>query len=167
MRGNFLFTVTTAIALVGSAALMGNSQAAPIASLNSIRAAAAGLSLTEDAQFFFGGYDYCWYWDGWHGPGWYVCDYGSWVSGSWWGGPRGWHGWVWHGGRHDEHRERHGKQEHRERHGKQEYHKGKAPSYVGRTSKSMGAPMSGVRSGGGGGGGGSKGGGGGGRGGKH
>ena len=62
-----------------------------------LASANAALSPIERAQFVWGGYDYCWYDDGWQGPGWYVCDYGPWVSGYWWGGPRGWHNWRWSG----------------------------------------------------------------------
>ena len=29
----------------------------------------------EQAQFFLGGQNYCWYDDGWHGPGFYWCGY--------------------------------------------------------------------------------------------
>lgn len=54
----------------------------------------AGL---EQAQFLWGGRNYCWYGGGWHGPGWYWCGY-AWRRGFGWGGPMGWHGWRWHGG---------------------------------------------------------------------
>ena len=46
----------------------------------------------EKAQFFFGGQNYCWYDDGWQGPGWYWCGY-AWNNGVGWGGGYGWHGW--------------------------------------------------------------------------
>ncbi len=46
----------------------------------------------EKAQFFFGGYNYCWYPFGWNGPGWYWCGY-AWNRGYGWGGGYGWHGW--------------------------------------------------------------------------
>lgn len=46
----------------------------------------------QQAQFFFGGRDYCWYNSGWHGPGFYWCGY-AWRRGFGWGGGRGWHGW--------------------------------------------------------------------------
>jgi hypothetical protein len=49
----------------------------------------------EQAQFFFGGQNYCWYDDGWRGPGFYWCGY-AWRRGFGWGGGVGWHGW--HGG---------------------------------------------------------------------
>src|SRR5580692_4258112 len=50
----------------------------------------------EQAQFVFGGRNYCWYDDGWRGPGFYWCGY-AWRRGLGWGGGVGWHGW--HGGR--------------------------------------------------------------------
>ena len=50
----------------------------------------------EEAQFFWGGHRYCWYWDGWRGPGWYWCGY-RWRRGLGWGGPRGWNNWVYGG----------------------------------------------------------------------
>jgi hypothetical protein len=46
----------------------------------------------EQAQFFFGGRNYCWYDDGWHGPGYYWCGY-AFRRGLGWGGAEGWHGW--------------------------------------------------------------------------
>jgi hypothetical protein len=46
-------------------------------------------------QFIFGGREFCWYVDGWQGPGFYWCGY-AWRRGYGWGGGEGWHGW--HGG---------------------------------------------------------------------
>lgn len=46
----------------------------------------------ENAQFIFGGQNYCWYADGWRGPGWYWCGY-AFRRGYGWGGGYGWHGW--------------------------------------------------------------------------
>ncbi len=46
----------------------------------------------EKAQFFFLGHNFCWYDDGWQGPGWYWCGY-AWNNGYGWGGGDGWHGW--------------------------------------------------------------------------
>ena len=56
------------------------------------------MAPVEKAQFFWGGYNYCWYPSGWRGPGWYWCGY-AWNNGYGWGGPYGWHGWCGHGGR--------------------------------------------------------------------
>src|SRR6201996_4687486 len=49
-------------------------------------------SPVEEAQFVWGGRNYCWYNSAWRGPGWYWCGY-AWRRGFGWGGPRGWHGW--------------------------------------------------------------------------
>lgn len=46
----------------------------------------------ENAQFFFGGHNFCWYDDGWEGPGWYWCGY-AYRNGLGWGGGEGWRGW--------------------------------------------------------------------------
>jgi hypothetical protein len=50
-----------------------------------------GASL-EQAQWLFGGRQYCWYDRGWRGPGWYWCGY-AYRRGYGWGGPVGWRGW--------------------------------------------------------------------------
>jgi hypothetical protein len=50
----------------------------------------------EQAQFVFNGRPYCWYDDGWQGPGWYWCGY-AYRTGLGWGGGYGWNGWR-HGG---------------------------------------------------------------------
>ena len=87
---------------------------------------ASGASLAQPAQLFFnpldfvlGGRDYCWYDDGWRGPGWYWCGFGY-TEGSGWGGGEGFHGWRerryerdWHGhGGGMEHRHDGGEMEH-------------------------------------------------------
>lgn len=62
-------------------------------------------ALTERAQllpFLFGGSNYCWYPDGWNGPGFYWCGY-PWRRGMGWGGPAGWNGWHGGGGYRHEH----------------------------------------------------------------
>ena len=85
-----------AAAVGAGAAMTSAAQAAPAAP--GIGQAAAGLGLVEQAQFIIGGRNYCWYARGWHGPGWYWCGY-AFRRGYGWGGPRGFHGWVWHGHR--------------------------------------------------------------------
>ncbi len=49
----------------------------------------APASLIEQAQFFFNDQQYCFYDDGWRGPGWYVCG-SPWRRGYGWGGGREW-----------------------------------------------------------------------------
>jgi hypothetical protein len=51
------------------------------------------IGLVEKAQYSYGGQNYCWYDDGWNGPGWYVCGQYT-VRGVGWGGAAGWHGWA-------------------------------------------------------------------------
>ena len=63
--------------------------------------------------FTLNGDEYCWYGDGWNGPGWYLCG-DQWNYDLGWGGAYGWNGWgggadvrargphrvgVWHPGR--------------------------------------------------------------------
>lgn len=50
------------------------------------------LAPIEQAQFVFGGQAYCWYDNGWQGPGWSWCG-SAWNNGVGWGGGYGWHGW--------------------------------------------------------------------------
>jgi hypothetical protein len=61
------------------------------------KAALAHIDLVAQAQYSYEGKDYCWYDDGWNGPGWYVCGQYT-VRGVGWGGGAGWHGWVHTGG---------------------------------------------------------------------
>ena len=51
-----------------------------------------GSSPVQARDFVFEGRSYCWYDDGWRGPGWYRCGFQL-RRGLGWGGPRGWHGW--------------------------------------------------------------------------
>lgn len=49
-------------------------------------------ALQDVALYVWGGRNYCWYGDGWHGPGYYWCGY-RYRRGFGWGGGFGWHGW--------------------------------------------------------------------------
>jgi hypothetical protein len=56
----------------------------------------------EQTQYFYGGRSYCWYDNGWRGPGFYWCGYAM-RRGYGWGGGAGWRGWggpprMGHGG---------------------------------------------------------------------
>jgi len=76
-------------------------------------AAINNVAPIEDAQFVFGGRNFCWYPGGWRGAGWYWCGYAyrsglgwgggvgwnGWAGGGWRGGHGGWHGGGWRGGR--------------------------------------------------------------------
>src|ERR1043165_702049 len=88
---------TSLIGLTAAAAValtVGSASAMPLGGLGQ---AADHLSAVEKTQFVYLGRNYCWYPDGWHGPGFYWCGY-AWRSGFGWGGPIGWGGWHPPGG---------------------------------------------------------------------
>jgi hypothetical protein len=95
MRG-FVITIAAATVFVAGTPMIGASVgAAPIAAPGAIRAAADSVNMVETVQFIWLGRNYCWYDDGWNGPGWYWC--GQYLtSGIGFGGGYGWH--HWHGG---------------------------------------------------------------------
>jgi len=68
--------------------LLGLAAAASLATIASVT-----MPTKADAQVFvYEGARYCFYFDGWHGPGWYRCGY-RFRTGLGWGGVYGWHGW--------------------------------------------------------------------------
>ncbi|HKS84107.1 MAG TPA: hypothetical protein VJR71_01375 [Pseudolabrys sp.] len=71
--------------------MIGRTQAAAIAP-QGLRLPANEFAAVDKVQFVYRGRRYCWYWDAWHGPGWYWCGY-EWRRGFGWGGPSGWRGW--------------------------------------------------------------------------
>jgi hypothetical protein len=71
--------------------LSGEAAAMPLG--GSGKAALARIDLIATAAYVYEGKDYCWYDDGWNGPGWYVCGQYT-VRGVGWGGAAGWNGWV-------------------------------------------------------------------------
>jgi hypothetical protein len=91
----FRSTIVAALAIGGALAIglaIGPTQAAVQGGADALRAASENGSITEQAQFRWGGYDYCWADDGWRGPGWYWCGY-AYRPGLGWGGPFGWNNW--------------------------------------------------------------------------
>src|ERR1044072_2766432 len=87
------FVLTLAVAL-SAVAFANKADAAPLGA--DLGQAADGLSAVEPVQYFYGGRNYCWYPDGWRGPGFYWCGYANRV-GLGYGGPVGWRNWH-HGG---------------------------------------------------------------------
>ena len=58
-----------------------------------VAAPLGAANLAAPAQYYaFDNEDYCWYEQGWRGPGWYICG-DQWDNGFGWGGPFGWNGW--------------------------------------------------------------------------
>src|ERR1700730_326754 len=98
-----VLALTAATSLVATGRLLTTAASAvPFARPDGIEAAASGVDVAETVQFFWEGRRYCWYDDGWQGPGFYWCGY-RWQRGVGWGGGYGWHGWRH--GREFEHRE--------------------------------------------------------------
>jgi hypothetical protein len=89
------FAVTIAAAtvfVVGVPIMCASVGATAMVAPGAIRDAANSLNVIERAQFIWLGRNYCWYDDGWNGPGWYWC--GQYLTrGIGWGGGFGWHGW--------------------------------------------------------------------------
>jgi hypothetical protein len=89
------------LAVAGAASLpiVDSAEAAVAEGVVSGGAPSLDIAPVEKAQYFFGGYNYCFYPGGWHGPGWYWCGY-PWRYGYGWGGGYGWRGWGggWRGG---------------------------------------------------------------------
>ena len=83
---------TTAAALTIAAGMLAGqqAQAAPLAGAN--LGPIMDYSLVQKAQYYYEGHRYCWYFEGWRGPGWYWCGY-PWRRGYGWGGGDGWRGW--------------------------------------------------------------------------
>jgi hypothetical protein len=97
-----------ALALLGAASLPLGDAARAGVSEGLFSGTAPRVSQVEFAQFnpldipaaivgglMFGGRRYCWYDDGWHGPGYYWCGYGY-NQGYGYGGGEGWQGWHDH-----------------------------------------------------------------------
>jgi len=89
-------SILTIAAVAASVFVLGKADAMPLNS--GLGDAADRVSAVEKTQFFYLGREYCWYPDGWHGPGFYWCGY-NYRAGYGWGGPIGWHGWRGGGGR--------------------------------------------------------------------
>ena len=79
------FVLTLAIALSASAFAI-KADAAPLSG-SGVGQAADGVSTVEKTQFIYLGREYCWYPDGWRGPGFYWCGY-NYRRGFGWGGGR-------------------------------------------------------------------------------
>ena len=79
------------LAAAASLALLGAAGSANALPFDRFTAASVPNDI-EQAQFFYGGRNYCWYDDGWHGPGYYWCGY-AFRRGFGWGGGEGWRGW--------------------------------------------------------------------------
>jgi hypothetical protein len=73
-------------------ATQANAGSFPVNNLNGIE---TGLVDTVAVRVYVHeGRRYCFYFDGWHGPGWYRCGF-AWREGIGWGGVYGWNSWSY------------------------------------------------------------------------
>jgi hypothetical protein len=99
MRRFLTGLATLAAVTAGVTMMSARSDAAGLPGSRALSDAADAISLTEKAQvYFWNGRRYCFYPDGWQGPGWYWCGY-AWRRGFGFGGGLGWRGWG-HGHHH-------------------------------------------------------------------
>lgn len=97
-----VFASVATTAFLAAAVSAGTAQAAPLFDAAAKDAPRANIVQTQlgiiqglmDAEgaYLFGGHRYCWYPDGWRGPGWYWCGYAH-RDGLGYGGREGWNGW--------------------------------------------------------------------------
>jgi hypothetical protein len=88
----FVLVSTAAVGFGGIAA----GHAMPLgAAGNAVKDAADATDHVDQiALYVVRGQRYCFYFDGWHGAGWYRCGY-AWRRGLGWGGVYGWQGWEY------------------------------------------------------------------------
>jgi hypothetical protein len=91
---NLLLAAASAATLLVAPLLSGRAEAAPVVGLTGIGLAVQDLNVIESVQYVYRGRRFCWYPDGWNGPGWYWCGYRV-RRGLGWGGPVGFRGWVY------------------------------------------------------------------------
>ena len=94
-----IVSALAATSLLGVSGTNAAPAAPPAHLISGVYDSGEGLPLTL-AQYFYAGRNFCWYTDGWDGPGFYWCGY-AWRSGLGWGGAAGWNGW--HGGARNGH----------------------------------------------------------------
>src|SRR5438270_14102458 len=92
-----LTTIAAAATLIVTCSVADRPNATPLSDPSGFRAAIEDLTVIDKVQYFLGGKRYCFYRNGWHGPGWYVCGFND-IPGTGWGGPPGWRGWEVGGG---------------------------------------------------------------------
>ncbi len=92
----FQLTLTLGM-MLGAMTMAATAQATPLSLTGQLGTVAGELNPVEQAQFILEGRNYCFYLNGWHGPGFYWCGY-AFRQGYGWGGPEGWHGWTRGGG---------------------------------------------------------------------
>lgn len=87
-----------AVPLLGGALVFSTAPVQPAHAQSPGEMIAAGIVGGIVGAFASGGHNYCFYDNGWNGPGWYWCGDYAYQYGAGWGGPVGWNNWSWRGG---------------------------------------------------------------------
>jgi len=87
-----LTTIAAAAAFIAAGSVTNRADAMPLGDPVGSRAAIDDLNIVDNVQYFWGGRRYCWYDDGWNGPGWYWCGRYL-IPGIGFGGGVGFRGW--------------------------------------------------------------------------
>jgi hypothetical protein len=103
---------TLTLAVAAGALLVATQANAGSFPVNKLTGAESGLvDQVAVRVYVHEGRRYCFYFDGWHGPGWYRCGF-AWREGIGWGGVYGWNSWTY--GPYERRHHRHGNwQDHR------------------------------------------------------
>ena len=103
---------TLTLAVAAGALLVATQANAGSFPVNKLTGAESGLvDQVAVRVYVHEGRRYCFYFDGWHGPGWYRCGF-AWREGIGWGGVYGWNSWTY--GPYERRHHRHGDwQDHR------------------------------------------------------
>jgi hypothetical protein len=86
---------TSTLAVAAGALLVATQANAGSFPVNTLTGAETGLvDQVAVRVYVHEGRRYCFYFDGWHGPGWYRCGF-AWRQGIGWGGVYGWNSWSY------------------------------------------------------------------------
>jgi len=95
---------TLTLAVAAGALLVATQANAGSFPVNKLTGAESGLVDQVAVRVYaYEGRRYCFYFDGWHGPGWYRCGF-AWRQDSGWGGVYGWNSWTYGPYEHRHHR---------------------------------------------------------------
>ena len=68
-----VMTLGAAAAFIVAGSASNRAEAISLNGVSGIRDAQEELNVVDQVQYYYGGRQYCWYDNGWNGPGWYWC----------------------------------------------------------------------------------------------